>query len=98
MQATMANLRRLARRHGATVDESGIEYGTIYVDAPDGKLWACDQIHMLAVHWQTDSAGRACPVEWKRDAIEDVYERIADGLDDCCEENCEVCENLQKMR
>lgn len=91
MKPTMANLRRYAERIGATIDESSIDFGHICVDAPRGQVWMCDRIHGLAVHWETDSAGRACPKEWKDDAIEDVIDRMEYGLEDCTDADCEIC-------
>lgn len=91
MQPTYANLKRLAETMGATIDENQIDYGHIYVDAPAGKVWDAADVHGLAVHWVTDSAGRAESAAEKREAIADVMDRMSYGLGDCDDAECDVC-------
>lgn len=86
-------LQLIAERIGATIDYSG-ERGQRYnVDAPPGKVWAASSTHALCVDWGTpgDSYGDEGDRHLKAEAIMDALARMADGLDNCDEPDCDCC-------
>jgi len=89
MISTMATVKASVRKHGATIEENWD--GDYCVDAPTGFVWACDGIHCLVMHWMTRDNGQE---EWKGDkqiVIDDVLNRMTDGLTECEEVDCDVC-------
>jgi hypothetical protein len=97
MKFTLRTLRIEAKKIGATVDDSTLRSGFINVDAPIGKVWACDgSIHALCV-WvnipdHSTLLGDRPDTKYRQESIQDALERMAYGLEDCTEPNCDVCE------
>lgn len=82
MKATMSNLKRIASKHGATVeiDNHDGDSKSIQVIAPDGKQWASGNcLQMVGPYWLHAP-------ESKGEAIADLLERIELGLEDLDEE------------
>ena len=83
--ADIRTVRRAAKKYGAQVTESELST-VIYVDAPPGKVWGCDFVHGL-VGWYGETVGT------KREACQDLLERMGYGLEDCnCAEHGVQCE------
>jgi hypothetical protein len=81
--ATLKDLKKRARELGAKVEDTKVgETHECRVEAPYRKLWACDEIHELV-----DSAYRP----WKP-AYDDLLSRMAHGLSDCTDPDCEWCD------
>jgi hypothetical protein len=82
---TMRDVRRVARQVGATVEGGKIGRWCSYnVDAPRGQVWAASSTHALRVEWRADDK------QDSQDALEDVLERMEEGLADC-DPDCEIC-------
>ena len=90
---TKADLRRAASRFGGTLDEQvyGGSLDAIIVDAPAGKLWACDAIHILSVPWWTRQAAGDEAATWNDDAVRDAISRLESGVMPCEDAECEYC-------
>jgi hypothetical protein len=90
---TLAHLRLEAIRWEATIDEDSIRAQFVNVEAPAGMVWAASSTHALKVDWGTpgDSYGGDGDPAIKRDAILDAIERMAEGLADCDEPDCDFC-------
>ncbi len=90
MKATVANLRRAVESLGGTLDENREgRYARFNCEAPIGKVWSCTgDLHMLVVEWeQGDRTG------WRETALSDGLERVAMGLTDCDDPDCDYCHN-----
>lgn len=79
----LARVRIQAKKIGASVESDDSAYQIV---APIGKMWACDGIHTLRLHWNA----RDLP-EWKIDACKDTLDRMAHGLEDCKIVDCDQC-------
>lgn len=82
---TLADLRREAARHGATVENDSSGHWSVFqCCAPVGKVWAVSgDIHMIRVEWRY-AQDRAA-------AIESGLADMAAGLGDCDDEECDYC-------
>jgi hypothetical protein len=82
---TLADLRREAAKHGATVeDDSSGHWSVFQCCTPVGKVWAATgDIHMIRVEWR-DAADRAS-------AIQAGLDDMAAGLGDCGDAECDYC-------
>ena len=96
-QFNLATLRKEAAKRGATVEHRHIgKWHSCNVDAPAGKVWACSgDIHSLVVEWQ-DVPGDDRNHAWRNDAIADALSRMAYGLSDCDDLNCDYCHPEQE--
>ncbi len=89
---TIADLRRAAAQYGGTVDGGIIgRYASYNVDAPDGKVWACEFFHALHLDWHVGDGGRPTWPAEKQDALADAIERMGMGLEDCDDPECDSC-------
>jgi hypothetical protein len=88
MRHTLSTLRRAAAKHGGTLDVCDVGRTVdVNIDAPDGKLWACDELHWLCVSWHKGMGEHS----GKHEYIADAIERMARGVVDCPDAECEVC-------
>ena len=83
----LTTLRKAAARMGATVDHRHIgRWHSCNVDAPHGKVWSCTgDIHSLVVEWQDGDE------VWRNNAVADALDRMACGLADCDDPECDHC-------
>lgn len=84
---TLATLKAAAAKYGATVDHNQVgPQVNCMVDAPTGKVLACSgDIHSISVWWRTNEEG------FRNEAIADALSRMAYGLADCADSDCDVC-------
>jgi hypothetical protein len=90
---TLADVRRVAKKHGATLDErhsgpSG-RYFNICVDLPAGKTWNANGCH--GVYASTHNGGAEDRAEACRDAIEQMEQGVCDCGADCGDPECDTC-------
>jgi hypothetical protein len=85
-QYTKTYLTKEATKFGAEVEvnESGGSV-SVTVDAPDGKVWRSSGTHAISASCLKGPDG---PTE---ESVKDLLERMAMGLDDCPNEDCEDC-------
>ena len=76
-------LEARAARLGATVDWGHADE-SLTLDAPEGQVWSCDDLHGLVATW---SNGRE-----RCEALLDLWERADYGLESCPVESCDICE------
>jgi hypothetical protein len=87
---TVADLRKEARRHGATVhNNSTPKQGDYGIEAPAGHVWQCAEVHELVVNWNRGDS------QWKHAPIADAIARMGMGTMPCpakdTPEGCEWC-------
>jgi hypothetical protein len=92
---TLANLKASVIGMGGSVDDEGLRYGWINLDAPPGMVWACSgDIHALLVDWGGPGYEN-WPARWKRDAmtqaITDAFDRLSYGTAPCTDPECDYC-------
>lgn len=80
---TLPELRRAVDALGGTVTENAGHGFDIEIEAPEGKVWACDSLHFLVCS-SYDPRDRSA-------VLADAFERIGHGLEDCTVTDCEVC-------
>ena len=83
---TIKDLKAAAAKVGATVEQDSA--GVFQVCAPDGKQWAEGSCIHLRVDFQ-ELDGRRGNAKWASAEIEDAIDRIAFGLEERDEENCD---------
>jgi hypothetical protein len=90
MTVSLHKISTLARLLGATVEviEAGRQV-SVNVDAPTGKVWAAASTHHLNTWW------RLGEIEFRRDALADLFERVTMGLADCGDPDCDNCHGEQ---
>lgn len=76
------DVKREAAKLGATVELSA---GTIYVDAPQGKVWNASDGHFIAEAY--DTRGH----RFEEEAVRRTLDRMGRGLRDCGELECDIC-------
>lgn len=79
---------RVAASYGATLDEQTLP-AFFNADAPTDRVWAASGTHALCVALEQNGhkwAGLAAEV------YADVLERMAYGLEDCDDPECDACE------
>lgn len=86
MKRSFNKIEKAAKKHGGSAQ---LIYGgnwiTIWVDAPQGKIWSCASIHTLKVEWRwKDTVSES-------EAVKDALERIAEGVTDCDNPECDTC-------
>jgi len=88
MNKTLKDVKALAKKLGAKVEDDKCgNYHTCRVEAPHGKVWACDDIHELV-----DETNRP----WKPDYA-DMLSRMEHGLNDCPQrDDCEWCNPMEE--
>lgn len=86
---TTKQFEKLVASYGATIDWG--DGGGYTVDAPPGKVWACADLHELASQWR-NVVGQT----FRREAYADTAERMAYGLVDCPNEDCDVCDESRR--
>ncbi len=89
---TLRDLQSAAKKYGATLDDQSVTGGgrklrQFTVDAPTGKVWACDGIHGIFLTWYDGEDDG----HWRDEVIRDALERMSRGLDDCEDPDCDVC-------
>ncbi len=87
--ATLRDLKKVAARCGATVDESSKRHGFVNVDTPAGFVWMASGTHALCVDAGSVHAHPGLPV-WD-EAVRDCLERIAYGIGPCDDPECDHC-------
>jgi hypothetical protein len=78
-----------------TLKEEAAKYGAefsrddraLMIDAPAGKIWKCSDTHCLVASCE-NRGGQT----WYIEAVRDLTERMAHGLEDCAEQDCDICE------
>jgi hypothetical protein len=85
----LRHLDREAQQYGASVDSNTQRSGFVNVDAPNGKVWSASGTHALCV--QFEDAGHRASRAMMHDAVTDALERMALGLDDCDDPECDIC-------
>jgi len=83
--AKYADLKKLARKMGASIERYDYREITCNIDAPVGKVWACEHLHTLVCYWNKHEEG------YEHEAITDAMERMSAGLADCTDPECEHC-------
>jgi hypothetical protein len=80
-------LRRQVSAAGGKLEGGPVgRYHVYQCEAPAGKVWAASDTHALKVEWRTgDTDDRVA-------AITDALERVAHGLCDCGDPDCDVCQ------
>lgn len=85
---TMRDVRRVAAKYGATVeDASEGHWVTYHLCAPDGQQWACAEVHSLTVQWEPRQ-GPAVVREWRQTLLAGAIRDMEHGLV-ACEPDCE---------
>jgi hypothetical protein len=90
-------LRKDVEKMGGSLDESAYQAGFVNADAPRGKVWAATgDTHALNVCWAHPGFryGQRMDEETRKlqgEAVVDAMERVAQGLADCTDEDCDVC-------
>lgn len=76
--ATRKQLEAEAAKHGAEIDWHTADEFYINIDAPRGKVWACDgSLHTLNVSWGGPVA------KWRGEAFADAIGRMSHGTALC---------------
>lgn len=90
-QYTKTFLTKEANKFGAevTVNPDGRSI-SIIVDAPDGKIWRGNGTHALVASCFKGPWG---PTE---EVVKDLLERMAGGLEDCPDADCDICEEQEE--
>lgn len=88
-RAKKSEVLRLAKALGVEVEEDlDSNGGSIYCDAPAGKVFAADpDLHGIVARYFTGD---------KPEAWADLLNRMSEGLEDCELEDCDVCEAVEK--
>jgi hypothetical protein len=90
---TRRQVTALAKSYGTTAvyhpDREALEH-EITIDAPDGTVWSCSQIHQIV-------ACGADGTPWET-LYADVFERMSYGLETCEEPDCDVCRDAIQER
>ena len=73
-----------AAKYGAEVSRDD---RALMVDAPVGKVWKGSGVHCLV-----ESCENRGGQTWYAEAVKELIERMALGLEDCTEPNCEICD------
>jgi hypothetical protein len=84
--AHVSHLKRQVKAHGGAL--TGGPAGRWYVyqcEAPAGKVWSAGSTHLLRVEWLKGDT------DYRAAAICDALERVALGLADCDDAECEYC-------
>lgn len=89
--ASRKQLEAAVARYGATLDER--DDLTLYIDAPPGKVWSCDDIHAIVVRHANN-----CGQSWKPQAYAQALRDMAHGLTDCPHSDCDICEETASPR
>lgn len=75
----------LARHQGATLDQETIQFD-FHVDAPRGFVWKASGCHCLTAP-HANEQGQS----WKREAYDDLIDRMKMGLEPCGDADCQIC-------
>lgn len=91
--ATIVDLRKEAKRHGATVhNNSGPRQYSYGLEAPKGTVWKSEGLHEYIVWWYKGDP------EWKHAPICDAIDRMSQGVEPCPDlESCEWCNPEEEM-
>ncbi len=81
-----ATLEKHAKEYGGTVaNESSGKMKVYQCESPAGNVWASSSTHCLRVEWRDgDTVDR-------HKAIEEAICRMADGVTECDDEECDYC-------
>lgn len=83
---TMADVKLAAKRLGATLHKNSTAKVWDYtVEAPRGKVWNCSEVHELVLNQAKGN------VDWLLEAIDDLLDRMEQGVSDCTNPDCEWC-------
>ena len=89
MASPYTALQRIITDAGCTKDESA-SYGDWVIDAPPGKT--IDGLHAIVVAWwhmdDKDTIGDKMQAAWE--IVRDAEQRMQ-NMEDCEEEDCEIC-------
>ena len=85
----------------SVVETAGCTYqdcdGCVYVDAPVGKVFAASGTHTIVGYYDDGWGGTGAEkVKELWAMVRDVEDRINYGVDDCEDEECEVCEREEE--
>lgn len=83
---TATFLKGQVRRAGGELTGGKIGRWHVYhCEAPAGNVWAASSTHALRVEWREGDR------RWREEAIADALERMAYGVADCDDEECDYC-------
>ena len=75
--ASFQKLEKIASVMNLSIDLESEEFGTFYVDSPDGYVFGCDgSLSCLAVHFGSAHNDQT----WVKEAFDDLFDRLKHGL------------------
>jgi hypothetical protein len=80
---TLGMLKKLAEKHGATVREDAVGWLDCAIEAPEGHIWASDQVHELV------GSTNIGPKEWGWEMRAELAKRMEQGVEPCSHGECE---------
>lgn len=83
--ATKAQFDACLETMGATLDQDMLKADVLQVDAPAGKKFKANGLHTTVEQYRNSSQS------WKGEAYAEVIARLAYGLEDCTDSECDTC-------
>jgi len=90
---TSRHLEQALAKIGATLDKQNPDPMEYLLDAPPGMVWNASHTHCYVIPF-ANSGGQT----WRREALADAAEVIAQGVSACDEVECEMCEEAGIVR
>jgi len=80
----IADIRAIAARHGAEIDEDSLDACAFILDLPREKVWRCNGEHSITSAWCTRAPA---VVSGKVEAMADIAEMASMGTEAASEES-----------